>query len=99
VLAESRGFAMVSDLYVEEPYRRRCVARALMAALEDEARDAWMPGVILDTEIDETFEAARALYRDLGYVDQGGIYLGGWSDPHRPGVHFVDPLTLWLKPF
>lgn len=99
VLAESRGFAMVSDLYVEEPYRRRGVGRALMAALEDEVRDAEMPGVILDTGTDEKNEAARALYRDLGYVDQGGIYLGGWSDPHRPGVHFVDPLTLWLKPF
>jgi len=68
VLAESRGFAMVSDLYVEEPYRRRGV-RALMAALEDEARDAEMPGVIPDTGIDEKNEAARALYRDLGYVD------------------------------
>ena len=99
VLAESRGFAMVSDLYVEEPYRRRGVARALMAALEDEARDAEMPGVILNTGTDEKNEAARALYRDLGFVDQGGIYLGGWSDPHRPGVHVVDALTLWLKPF
>ena len=52
-----------------------------MAALEDEVRDAGMPGVILDTGTDETFEAARTLYRDLGYVDQGGVYLGGWSDP------------------
>ena len=99
VLAESRGFAMVSDLYVEEPYRRRGVARALMAALEDEALDAEMPGVVLDTGTDDKFAAARALYRDLGYVDRGGIFLGGWSDPDRPGVHLVDVLTLWLKPF
>jgi GNAT superfamily N-acetyltransferase len=99
VLAESRGFAMVSDLHVEEPYRRRGVARALMAALEDDVRDAQMPGVILDTGTDEAFEAARALNRDLGFVDQGGVYLGGWSDPDRPGVHIVDPLTLWLTPF
>ena len=97
VLAESRGYAMVSDLYVEGPYRRRGVARALMAALEDEVRHAGLPGVILDTGTDETFEAARALYRELGYVDQGGVYLGGWSDPDRPGVHLVDPLTIWLK--
>jgi GNAT superfamily N-acetyltransferase len=99
VLAESRGFAMVSDLYVEEPYRRRGLARALMAALEDEAREAEMPGVILDTGTGESYAAARVLYRDLGYVEQGGIYLGGWSDPDRPGVHLVDPVTLWLKPF
>jgi GNAT superfamily N-acetyltransferase len=99
VLAESRGFAMVSDLHVEEPYRRRGVARALMTALEEEARVAGMPGVILDTGIDEAFAAARTLYRALGYVDQGGVYLGGWSDPDHRGVHLVDPLTIWLKPF
>ena len=84
VLAESRGYAMVSDLHVEEPYRRRGVARALMAALEDEVRHAGMPGVILDTGTDETFEAARALYRELGYVDQGGVYLGGGATPTDP---------------
>jgi hypothetical protein len=70
-----------------------------MSALEHEARDSQMPGVILDTGTGDAFEAARALYRNLGYVDQGGVYLGGWSDPDRPGVHLVDPLTLWLKPF
>jgi GNAT superfamily N-acetyltransferase len=97
VLAESRGYAMVSDLNVEEPFRRRGVARALMAAVEDEALAAGLPGVILDTGTDEFFAAARALYRALEYVDQGGIYFGGWSDPDRPGVHFVDPLTIWRK--
>lgn len=99
VLAESRGFAMVSDLHVEEPFRRRGVATALMTALEGVARDARMPGVILDTGIDEAFEAARALYRAIGYADLGGVYLGGWSDPDRAGVHVVDPLTIWLKSF
>jgi GNAT superfamily N-acetyltransferase len=99
VLAESRGFAMVSDLHVEEPYRRRGMARALMQELEREAEAAGMPGVILDTGTGEDFAAARALYRALGYVDRGGVYLGGWSDPDHPDVHLVDPLTLWLKPF
>ena len=99
MLAESRGFAMVSDLHVEEPFRRRGVARALMVALEGVAREAGMPGVILDTGTDETFEAARALYRAIGYADLGGIYLGGWSDPDRAGMHIVDPLTIWVKPF
>ncbi|HEX6844158.1 MAG TPA: GNAT family N-acetyltransferase [Actinomycetota bacterium] len=98
VVAESRGYAMVSDLLVEEPFRRRGLARALMLALEEEARAAGMPGVILDTGTDDTFAVSRALYRSLGYRDQGGVYLGGWSDPDQPGVHYVDPLTLWLKP-
>ena len=40
---------------------------------------------------------SRALYRSMGYRDQGGVFLGGWSDPEQPGVHIVDPLTIWLK--
>lgn len=98
-MLESRGYALVEDLYVEEAYRRRGAARALMEALEKVARDANVPGVILDTGVDEDFAAARALYASLGYVDQGGVYLGGWSDPDRPGIHFVDPLTIWIKRF
>jgi hypothetical protein len=58
-----------------------------------------MPGVILDTGVTEYFAAARALYRALGYQDQGAVFLGGWSNPHRPGEHFVDPLTIWTKEF
>jgi hypothetical protein len=68
-----------------------------MEALEAEARAAGMPGVVLDTGTDASFAASRALYRSLGYVDHGGVFLGGWSDPHHPGVHFVDPLTVWTK--
>jgi GNAT superfamily N-acetyltransferase len=98
-MLEARGYALVEDLYVEEAYRRRGAARSLMEALERVAREAGMPGVILDTGVDEYFAAARALYASLGYVDQGGVYLGGWSDPDRPGVHFVDPLTTWIKVF
>lgn len=98
-LCEGRGFATVSELSVEEPYRRRGVGRALMEALEQEARAAGKPGIALETGTDERFAAARALYRSLGYLEQGGVYLGGWSDPDRPGVHFVDPLTQWRKAF
>ena len=98
-LVEARGFALVDYLFVEEPYRRRGIGRALMVALEAEARAAGMPGVILDTGTGESFAAARALYRSLGYADRGGRYLGGWSDPDRPGVHLVDELTVWVKAF
>ena len=98
-MLEARGLALVEDLHVEEAYRRRGAARSLMEALERLARAEGMPGVILDTGIDEYFAAARALYASLGYEDRGGVYLGGWSDPDRPGVHFVDPLTTWIKMF
>jgi len=98
-MLEARGYALVEDLYVEEAYRRRGAARALMEALERVAREARMPGVILDTGVNDYFAPARALYASLGYVDEGGVYLGGWSDPDRPGVNLVDGLTIWLKPF
>ena len=98
-LVESRGFASVSDLFVEEPHRRQGVGRALMLALERDARAAGMPGVILDTGAGDDFIAARALYASIGYVDQGGVYLGGWSDPDRPDTHIVDRLTIWVKTF
>lgn len=98
-MLESRGFALVYDLHVEEPHRRRGVGGALMRALEDRARAVGAPGVILDTGTNEYFAPARGLYRSLGYANQGRVYFGGWSDPDHPGVHFVDPLTTWLKTF
>jgi GNAT superfamily N-acetyltransferase len=98
-VCEWRGFAMVSDLAVDEPFRRRGAGRALMESLEQHARGAGMPGVGLDTGTDASYAAARELYRSMDYRDTGGVFLGGWSDPHARGVHFVDPLTQWFKTF
>ena len=97
-LVTSQGFPVVDDLVVEEPYRRRGIGRELMLALEGVAREAGRPGVMLDTGTGEDFAPARALYRSLGYIERPGVYLGGWSDPDRPGVHLVDELTTWVKP-
>ena len=69
-----------------------------MLALEDAAREAGARRVALDTGTGEDFAPARALYRSLGYLERAGVYLGGWSDPDRPGVHLVDELTMWVKP-
>lgn len=96
-VVESRGYALVLDLHVEHEHRRRGVGRALMLALEERARRLGAPGLILDTGTTEYFAPARGLYRSLGYVERGGVYLGGWSDPDRPGVSFVDPLLQWVK--
>jgi putative acetyltransferase len=98
-MLEARGYALVEYLFVVERYRRRGAGRALMEALERLARANGMPGVILDTGVNEDFAAARGLYASLGYVDQGGVYLGGWSDPDHPGVNLVDLLTIWIKTF
>ncbi len=98
-MLEARGYALVEYLFVDESYRRRGAARALMEALERLARSNGLPGVILDTGVGDDFAAARGLYAALGYVDQGGVYLGGWSDPDRPGVNLVDALTIWIKTF
>ena len=68
-------------------------------ALEELARSERAPGVVLDTGTGDDFAAARALYRSLGYVDKGGVYIGGWSDPDHPGVNLVDTLSMWLKVF
>ena len=57
------------------------------------------PGVLLDTGTSDYFAPARALYRSLGYEEIGGVYLGGWSDPDDPGIHYVDPLRQWWKRF
>jgi len=98
-LLESRGWAKVTDLFVEEGFQRRGVARALMGSLEQEARHASVPGVVLETGTSESFAPARALYRSLGYTDERAVFLEGWSDPFHPGVHYVDQMTRWSKRF
>ncbi|MEP6759175.1 MAG: GNAT family N-acetyltransferase [Actinomycetota bacterium] len=98
-LVESRGHAKVHDLFVEEAFQRRGLARALMLRLEREARVAGVPGIVLETGTSDYFAPARGLYRSLGYTDEGAVYLEGWSDPYHPGVHSVDPMTIWLKTF
>jgi GNAT superfamily N-acetyltransferase len=96
-LLEFRGEPFVHDLFVEEPFRRRGLARALMHEVERRARDEGADAVGLTTGTDDHFAAARALYRALGYENVGGVFLGGWSDPERPGVHLVDQMTRWIK--
>jgi acetyltransferase len=62
--------AEVQKVLVHSAYRRRGIAQALMAALEDEARAIGRWLLVLDTE---EGSGAQALYERLGYVSAGGI--------------------------
>ena len=57
----------VDALACDPRFRRRGVALALMAAAEQQARDAALPRVALITELDN--ETARSLYRRAGFAE------------------------------
>ncbi len=61
-------YAELTELFVEEPYRRRGAARALLAALEDLARAAGAHEVVVRTDFYN--HPAQSLYRACGYVHQ-----------------------------
>ncbi len=60
-------YAEVPELFVEEAFRRRGIARALLTEAEKLARALGAPGVILFTGIKN--ETAQAFYRAVGYHD------------------------------
>lgn len=62
--------AEVQKLLVHPALRRHGIGRALMAALEEEARRAGRRLLTLDTK---TGDAAEALYRGLGWTEAGRI--------------------------
>jgi GNAT superfamily N-acetyltransferase len=57
----------IKRMYVAEPARGRGIARALLAALEDAARELGYARVRLDTGPRQP--AAEALYRSAGYAE------------------------------
>ncbi len=97
-LIEFRGLALVDDLWVEPSDRRRGVGRALMLALEAEARSDGIDGVGLDTGLDEGYAAARRLYADLGYVQVTGPFVvSARLSPDATPPVFIEILTIWRK--
>jgi ribosomal protein S18 acetylase RimI-like enzyme len=60
-------YAELTDIYVDAPYRRHGVARALIAQIEAVARASGTTEVVIVTGLDN--EAAQAAYRAVGYVD------------------------------
>ena len=59
-------YAEVTELYVEEGYRRRGVGRALVAHAEKLAREAGAQQMLILTDFYNS--TAQSLYRSMGYV-------------------------------
>ena len=60
-------YAELTDIYVDAPFRRQGVARALIARVEAAAQTAGASEVVIITGLDN--DVARAAYRALGYDD------------------------------
>src|SRR5262245_45627547 len=60
-------YAELTDIYVDAPFRRHGVARALIAQLEATARAAGAGGLVIITGFDN--EGAQAAYRASGYAN------------------------------
>jgi GNAT superfamily N-acetyltransferase len=67
LITNALPYAEVTELFVEEAFRRRGIARALLAEAEKLARSLGAPGVILFTGLKN--ETAQAFYRAVGYHD------------------------------
>ena len=80
-LGEDAPYAEISELFVSERYRRRGIARALMAELERQARVAGASGLAVPTAADN--DAAIALYRAMGF-EEFSIALQKWFTEDRP---------------
>lgn len=85
--------AEVQKVLVHSAYRRRGIAQALMAAVEDEARviGRWL--LVLDTE---EGSGAEAFYERLGYIRAGGIpefALSADGTSYRANVYYYRRLT------
>jgi GNAT superfamily N-acetyltransferase len=73
--AVREGCAEVRDVFVAPGHRGRGIATAMMAALEDAAREHGMRRVGLAVGLDDGALPARILYERLGYRHAHGPYV------------------------
>jgi putative acetyltransferase len=80
----SAGEVEVKRLFVDEHHRSTGVGRALMEALHNQAADAAIAVLRLETGIHQT--TSISLYRSLGYTERG------------PFRHYLaDPLSVFME--
>ena len=82
--------AHITTLAVHPQWRRRGLAKQLLRLL---IRRAWRQGATrLTLEVRERNEAARALYRALGFVEKG-VLPGYYGDTGENGIVMWKPLS------
>lgn len=94
--AVREGCAEVRDVYVVPGRRRAGIARAIMAALEDAARDEGMARIGLAVGLDEDAAAARALYDELGYRHAHGPFVSSTNLAGDDGPIAVGAVLTYL---
>ena len=71
-------YAELTDIYVDAPFRRQGVARALIAHVEAAARAGGAGGLVIITGFDNA--GAQAAYRASGYADWALAMEKGFSN-------------------
>jgi GNAT superfamily N-acetyltransferase len=88
--------AEVRDVSVVPTHRRRGIARAIMAHLEEAARGAGMRRVGLSVAQDDEAAPARALYAALGYAHAHGPYVSSTMLDGDEGAFPVGAVLAYL---
>ncbi len=96
ISARRERCAEVRDVFVPVDLRRRGVARAIMAALEEAALEAGMPRVGLAVSLDEGAAPARALYAGLGYRRAHGPFVTSTNLAGDDGPIPVGAIVVYL---
>lgn len=89
LLQGDEPYAELTDLYVDAPFRRRGVARALIAHVDAVTREAGAREILLTTDFANA--AAQAAYRAAGYADYAltmrkSFPDSPWPGPSHPGA-------------
>ncbi len=90
------GCAEVRDVWVRPEHRRRGVARALMSALEDAAREHGETRIGLSVAQDGHAAPARALYEALGYRHAHGPFVTSATLETDEGPLHVHAVLVYL---
>jgi GNAT superfamily N-acetyltransferase len=89
MMAHRENAPEVRDVSTAPSWRRRGIARALMLALEGEARALGFDRIALSVGLEPSFEAARLLYAALGYRHAHGPLISSTTLEAEDGSRFA----------